>query len=151
MSYFIELENLDDKSICKSKNFKKLRSKNKKKLYGNDHEFDFNANIKKNIPYTLSLFRGPKLIGKCDIDYYNVESELQIFARDGYIMNVYYTQFDVKFPYYWFTFYHLHQYLPVELVEIILNLLDSIIYIKFDINTFNLSKIYMKKPKILFD
>ena len=151
MSYFIELENQDDKSICKSKNFKKLRSKNKKKLFGNEHEFDFNAHIKKDNKYILTLFRGPKLIGKCDIDYYNIELETELFARDGYLMNVYYTHFDVKFEYYWFTFYYLHKHLPVELVEIILNLLDSMIYIKFDINTFNLSKIYIKKPKILFN
>ena len=59
--------------------------------------------------------------------------------------------FDVKFQHYWFAFYYLHQYLPVELVEMILNLLDSMIYIKFDINTLNLSKIYLKKPIILFN
>ena len=47
MSYFIKLQNQNDKSVCKSKNFKRLRSKNKKKLFGNEHEFDFNAHIKK--------------------------------------------------------------------------------------------------------
>ena len=151
MSYFIELENQDDKSICKSKNFKKLRSKNKKKLYGNEHEFDFNAHVKKDTQYSLTLFRGTKFIGNCDIDYFSIESEIELFARDGYLMNVYYTHFDVKFQHYWFAFYQLHQNLPVELVEMVLNFLDSMIYIKFDINTFNLSKIYLKKPKILFD
>ena len=151
MSYFIKLQNQNDKSVCKSKNFKRLRSKNKKKLFGNEHEFDFNAHIKKDNQYSLTLFRGPKLIGNCDIDYFSIESEIELFARDGYLMNVYYTHFDVKFQHYWFAFYHLHQNLPVELVEMVLNFLDSMIYIKFDINTFNLSKIYLKKPKILFE
>lgn len=150
MSYFIELHNFTDKSFSKSKNFKKLRSKNNKKLFGNEHQFDFNAHIKKDNLYNLKLFRGCKNIGKINIDYYDIEREIELFARDGYVINVYYTHFDVKFQHYWFTFYHLHQHLPIELVEIILNMLDSMIYIKFDVNTFNLSKIYLSKPKILF-
>ena len=151
MSYFIELKDLTDNTISKSSNFKKLRSKNKKKLFGNEHEFDFNANIKKDHQYTLKLFRGSKILSETNINYFDIETEIELFARDGYIKNVFYTHFDVKFQHYWFAFYHLHQHLPVELVEMILNLLDSMIYIKFDLNTLNLSKIYLKKPIILFN
>lgn len=150
MSYFIKLENLTDKSINISKNFKKLRSKTNKKLFGNEHEFDFNVHIKKDNQYILKLFRGSKILSETTINYYDIETEFELFARDGYLINIFYTHFDVKFQHYWFTFYQLHQHLPVELVEMILNLLDSMIYIKFDLNAFNLNKIYLKKPKILF-
>ena len=151
MSYFIKLENLTDKSINISKNFKKLRSKTNKKLFGNEHEFDFNVHIKKDNQYILKLFRGSKILSETTINYYDIETEFELFARDGYLINIFYTHFDVKFQYYWFAFYQLHQHLPVELVEIILNLLDTMIYIKFDLNAFNLNKIYLKKPKILFN
>ena len=151
MSYFIKLENLTDKSINISKNFKKLRSKTNKKLFGNEHEFDFNVHIKKDNQYILKLFRGSKILSETTINYYDIETEFELFARDGYLINIFYTHFDVKFQHYWFTFYQLHQHLPVELVEIILNLLDTMIYIKFDLNAFNLNKIYLKKPKILFN
>ena len=151
MSYFIELYNLTDKTLSKSKNFKKLRSKNNKKLLGNKHQFDFNVHIKKDNHYILRLFRGSKILSKTTINYYDIETEFELFARDGYLINIFYTHFDVKFQHYWFTFHQLHQHLPVELVEMILNLLDSMIYIKFDLNTLNLSKIYLKKPIILFN
>ena len=151
MSYCIELKDLTDNTISKSSNFKKLRSKNNKKLFGNKHEFDFNVNIKKDNQYTLKLFRGSKILSEIAISYYDIETEIELFARDGYIKHIYYTHFDVKFQHYSFAFYHLHQHLPIELVEMILNLLDSMIYIKFDLNTLNLSKIYLTKPKILFN
>ena len=85
MSYFIELKDLTDNTISKSSNFKKLRSKNNKKLFGNEHEFDFNANIKKIINILCSY---EKYLVKLDINYFDIETEIEV-CRDGYIKNIY--------------------------------------------------------------
>ena len=85
MRYFIELHNLNHKTLSKSKLFKKIRSKNGSLLYGNTHEFDFNVNIKKNTDYILKLYKGSKHLGEIKFDYFDIEAEMKLFANDGYI------------------------------------------------------------------
>lgn len=150
MNYFIEIQDLNEKQIkTTSKQFKLLKKNYKNRnVYGNIHDFDFNLFLQENKNYLLTLYQNNKPISTKKINYTEVNENIEYTATNGYLKYIYFDYLKTENKHYNIIFNALHRFLPPELVEIILEYLKEEIYFKFDINSYNLEKIYLMKPKI---